>query len=128
VTVSTVPYVPRPLPEDPRERRARNRALAVYLLFGAGFFVGVTFLIGVILAYVAREDAPPWLATHFTFQIRTFWLSLFWGVVGFVSAWLVIGLAFLAWGFVLTLGRTIRGFLRLNEDRPIDKPESWSFG
>lgn len=124
----SVPYVPRRPPEDPRERRARKYALAVYLLYGAGFFVGVTFLIGVVLAYYARDGAPPWLATHFTFQIRTFWLSILWGVVGFVSAWLVVGLAFLAWGFVLTLGRTIKGFLRLNEDRPIDNPESWYFG
>ncbi len=128
MTGGPVPHVPRRLEEDPQERRARNYALAVYLLYGAGFFVGLTFLIGVILAYVARDGAPPWLATHFTFQIRTFWLSIFWGVLGLVSAWLLVGLAFLAWAFILTLGRTIRGFVRLNEDRPIDNPRSWYFG
>ncbi len=124
----SLPHVPRRLAEDPQERRARRYALAVYLLYGAGFFVGLTFLLGVVLAYVARDQAPPWLATHFTFQIRTFWLSILWCVVGLVSAWLLVGLAFLAWAFILTLGRTIKGLVRLNEDRPIDNPESWSFG
>lgn len=128
MTGGPVLHVPRRLEEDPQERRARNYALAVYLLYGTGFFVGVTFLIGVILAHVARDGAPPWLASHFTFQIRTFWLSLLWGVVGLVSAWLLVGLAFLAWSFILTLGRTIKGFVRLNEDRPIDNPRSWYFG
>lgn len=128
MTEGSVPLVPRRPEQDPQERRARNYALAVYLLYGTGFFVGLTFLIGVILAYVARDGAPPWLASHFTFQIRTFWLSLFWGVLGLVSAWLLVGLAFLAWGFILTLGRTISGFVRLNQDRPIDDPQSWYFG
>ena len=128
MTEGSVSLVPRRPEQDPQERRARNYALAVYLLYGTGFFVGLTFLIGVILAYVARDGAPPWLASHFTFQIRTFWLSLFWGVLGLVSAWLLVGLAFLAWGFILTLGRTIKGFVRLNEDRPIDDPQSWYFG
>lgn len=45
-----------------------------------------------------------------------------------LTAWLLVGFLFLAWGFVFVLVRTVKGFLRLNDDRPIENPESWTFG
>ncbi|MFQ3623538.1 MAG: DUF4870 domain-containing protein [Acetobacteraceae bacterium] len=128
MNVGSVPASRGSLPPDERERRARTVALAVYVLYGLGFFTGLAFIAGVIVAYLKRDEAPPWLRTHFTFQIRTFWFSLLWGLIGFVTTWLLVGFLVLAFGFLLTLARTIKGFLRLNEDRPIDDPESWFLG
>jgi uncharacterized membrane protein len=116
------------LPPNDAERRSRNVVLAVYILYGAGFVTGLAFIVGLVIAYLKRDEAPPWLRTHFTFQIRTFWISLLWGVVGVLTAWLLVGLAFLAFGFLLTLARTVKGFLRLNDDKPINDPESWLLG
>ncbi len=116
------------LPPNDAERRARTLVLTVYILYGAGFITGLAFIVGVVIAHLKRDEAPPWLRTHFTFQIRTFWISLLWGVVGVLTAWLLIGFLFLAWGFVFVLVRTVKGFLRLNDDRPIEQPESWTFG
>ncbi|MXZ09042.1 MAG: hypothetical protein F4Y79_06295, partial [Gemmatimonadetes bacterium] len=48
-------------------------AKIVYILYLAELVVGITGLIGVIMAYVNRSDAPEWLASHYRFQIRTFW-------------------------------------------------------
>lgn len=55
---------------------ARNLALVNYgLLFAASFFAGVPALIAVIIAYVQRDDAPPRIRSHHTFQIRIFWVA-----------------------------------------------------
>lgn len=116
------------VPPNDAERRARNLVLAVYILYGAGFITGLAFIVGVVIAHLKRDEAPPWLRTHFTFQIRTFWISLLWGVVGVLTAWLLVGFLVLAWGFVFVLVRTVKGFLRLNDGRPIEQPESWTFG
>lgn len=116
------------VPPNDAGRRARNLALAVYILYGVGFITGLAFVIGVVIAHLKRDEAPPWLRTHFTFQIRTFWISLLWGVVGVLSAWLLVGFLFLAWAFALVLVRTVKGFLRLYDGLPIEQPESWTFG
>jgi uncharacterized membrane protein len=116
------------LPPDDAERRARTLALAVYILYGLGLITGLAFIVGVMIAHLKRDAAPPWLRTHFTFQIRTFWISLLWGLVGVLSAWLLVGYVFLAWGFVFVLVRTVKGFLRLYDNQPIENPESWGFG
>lgn len=83
-------------------------------------------LIGVIIAYLKRQDAYGTLwETHFTFIIRTFWM----GVVGIVVAALTsfIGIGILL-GFVVALWwlvRSIVGLLRAIDDRPILNPETW---
>lgn len=116
------------LPPNDAERRSRTIVLAVYVLYGAGFITGLAFLVGVIVAHIKRDEAPPWLRTHLTYQIRTFWIGLLWSLAGVLTAWLLIGFLFLAWSFVFVLVRTVKGFLRLNDDRPIENPESWTFG
>lgn len=55
---------------------ARNIALVNYgLLFAAVFFAGVPALIAVIIAYAQRDEASPILRSHYSFQIRTFWVA-----------------------------------------------------
>ena len=59
----------------PREA-ARNLALMNYgLLFAAFFFAGVPALVAVIVAYTQRDSAAEPGRSHFTFQIRCFWVS-----------------------------------------------------
>lgn len=50
--------------------------MAVYILYLVGFLAGITALVGLVLAYVNRSDASAWLQSHYTFQIRTFWIGL----------------------------------------------------
>jgi uncharacterized membrane protein len=33
---------------------------------------GITGVIGVVMAYINKDDAAEWLKTHYQFQIRTF--------------------------------------------------------
>jgi uncharacterized membrane protein len=90
------------------------------------FLFGWPSLIAVVLNYVKRGDVRgTWLASHFRWQIRTFWYGLLWVAlcvlfivltlgIGFVIAWIPLGIVGL-W-FVY---RILRGWLALNERRPM---------
>jgi uncharacterized membrane protein len=103
-------------------------ALIIYILYFLGYFTVITAPIGVVMAHIQLETADPMLATHYRFQIRTFWIGLFYIVVGSVLSLIVIGFLILAWWFVWSLIRSIKGVLALNERRPIADPGSWLFG
>ncbi|HTO09965.1 MAG TPA: hypothetical protein VMQ51_00240 [Candidatus Binatia bacterium] len=89
------------------------------------FLIGWPSIIAVVLNYVYRgEVRGTWLASHFRWQIRTFWFGLLWVVLcgGFVLVTLGLGifvvglpLAALAIWFVY---RIARGWLRLLDRRP----------
>ena len=119
-------------------------ALLAYLMVGLGAItalvsaggvvvaaplVGLFGIIGVIVAYVKRDEAEgTWVASHLSWLIRTFWYSTFWGVVGgiiFVLLFIVflLGplLAFGIWGVtsLWVIYRVIRGYLLFKDSRPI---------
>src|SRR5690349_5490505 len=89
-------------------------ALIVYILYFLGYFTGITAIIGVIMAHVQVDTADPMLATHYRFQIRTFWIGLLYIVVGTVLSLIVIGAAVLLWWFIWSLVRNIKGVLALD--------------
>jgi uncharacterized membrane protein len=98
----------------------RRLAEVVYGLQAASMLVGVTLFAGVIINYLRREQAAgTWLESHFTWQIRTFWWSLVWCVVGIATAILIVGLAILAASAVWFVYRVVRGWTELNEGRPM---------
>jgi uncharacterized membrane protein len=104
-------------------------ALIVYILYLVSYVTGgLTALVGVIIAHVQVDNADPMLASHYRFQIRTFWIGLFYIVVGFILAWVFIGLVVWLWWFIWSIIRIIKGLLLLNENRPIANPASWLFG
>lgn len=103
-------------------------ALIVYVLYFVAYFTGITGLIGVIIAHVKVDDPDPMVASHYRFQIRTFWISVLCLIVGIVLAWVLVGFLVLAWWFTWSMIRNIKGILALNENRPIANPTSWMFG
>ena len=88
------------------------------------FLFGWPSIIAVIINYVKRSDVRgTWLESHFTWQIRTFWLALLWAViVAVVSlplAFILVGIGTWVAG-MLVLGvwaiyRIARGWLRLKD-------------
>ncbi len=106
----------------------RGLAFAVYILYFVGYLTGITSIIGVTIAYFQQYSASPELASHYTFQVRTFWIGVIFLVVGgllFVSG---IGVLFLVAGFFWSLIRNVKGVLALNRNEPIANPNSWVFG
>jgi uncharacterized membrane protein len=103
-------------------------ALVVYILYLVAYVVGVTAVVGVIIAHIQVGSADPVLASHYRFQIRTFWVGLLYLVVGGILMLVVVGFLVWAWWFIWSLVRNIKGLIALNEKRPILKPTSWLFG
>ena len=103
-------------------------ALIVYVLYCAGFFTGISALIGVIIAYVKVGETDPVLQSHYLFQIRTFWIGLLYLVIGIPLCLVIIGIPILIWSMVWTLVRVVKGIIALNEGKPIANPRSWMFG
>ena len=117
-----------PTPSPPAIVPNTSIALLVYILYFVGYFTGITAIIGVIIAHIQVRTADPLLASHYRFQIRTFWIGLLYLVIGTILSFVLIGYALLAWWFVWSLIRNIKGVLALNEYRPIANPASWMFG
>ena len=104
----------------PAEGSLRRLAEVVYGLQAASLLVGVTIFAGVIINYLRRKQAAgTWLESHFTWQIRTFWWSLAWCVLGVATAVLLVGLVILAASAVWFVYRIARGWTELNEGRPM---------
>jgi len=105
-----------------------SMALIVYILYFVAYFVGITAIIGVIIAHVQKGSGDPLLDSHYDFQIRTFWVGILYLIIGGILVWILVGFLVWAWWFIWSLIRNIKGILALNENRPIANPTSWMFG
>jgi len=95
--------------------------LVVYVLQALGYLTGgLTAIAAIIVNYIKKEDAAGTLyESHFTWQIRTFWWGLLWGVVGFVLMFVVVG--FFVWvaAWIWMIYRVVKGWLKLTENQPV---------
>lgn len=110
---------------DARLDSLRKLTHILYALYAIFWLTGgVTALIAIVINYVKRDDAAGTLyASHFAWQIRSFWWSVAWTVLGGVLFATVIGmpLAFAVWGIlsVWILYRIVKGWLYLNDSKPM---------
>ncbi len=110
---------------DAAEGRTAN---LIYILYLLSLIFGVTSLVGVIMAYVNRGDAPEWVQSHYRFQIRSFWIGLLLGVIGAVTAVFVVGILILVFLFVWWIARCVKGMRYISEGSAHPDPASWMFG
>jgi uncharacterized membrane protein len=102
------------------ERSLKQLTMVVYLLQALGFFVGITWLVAVIINYVKRDEVKgTWLESHFRWQIRTFWWGLLWGAIGTVLVLVVVGWLVLAADTIWIIYRIVKGWLYLNDNKAI---------
>jgi uncharacterized membrane protein len=98
----------------------KNITTAVYALQAAGFFVGITWIVAVVINYVKKEEvAGTWLESHCRWQIRTFWFGLLWGVLGCLLFVVVVGMVILFANAVWIVYRIVKGWLNLNDNKPM---------
>ena len=100
-------------------------ALIVYICYLATFVVGVSGVVGLVLAYINRDTAADWLKSHYTFQIRTFWIGLAFSFVSFVLCFLLIGFPLLFATFVWFVVRCALGIDKLLKREAYPNPASW---
>jgi uncharacterized membrane protein len=104
-----------------QELANKNITQIIYGLYAAAIIVGVTYFVGIVLNYVKRDDVRgTWLESHFTWQIRTFWYSILWFVIG-IPLMFALGLGFIVWiiSGIWYIYRIVKGWLRLNEGKPM---------
>ncbi|MGS5089623.1 DUF4870 family protein [Hydrogenophaga sp. A37] len=98
----------------------KTLTMVIYALYASSILVGVTILVAIVMNYVKRDDvAGTWLESHFRWQIRTFWFGLLWSVLGVLSLVVVVGFAVLFANLVWFIYRIVKGWIRLNEGRPM---------
>lgn len=116
-----------------------------YLLYTLSFFTaGILWIVPIIMNYARRGDAKDsWLATHFDWQIKTFWYSIVFGVMGLIvmfiglgslgigvfaesshvaiggSGMTIIGGLIFALSIIWHIYRIIRGWIALSDKRPV---------
>ncbi|MEN3167278.1 hypothetical protein [Gluconobacter sp. OJB] len=116
-------------------RSGRDLVLLIYALYVAGFFTGVTALIGVMIAHKSRRSATGLTRTQLDWQVRMFWYgALALTVIGTIHVMVAglgaitggLGLVFmvvpwgltLAWG-ILTAWAIARGVHAALLNRPV---------
>ena len=68
------------MPANEVANSGADMAQIIYILYLVGYAVPATALAGMFLATINRKTAAPWVASHMTFQLRTFWIGLFPGL------------------------------------------------
>ena len=96
-----------------------------YALLAASLFVGpLASIIAVIIAYVKRDDvADARLASHFRWQIRTFWFALLWAAIGVALLIAAIGVAVYLAAEIWLIYRVVKGWLYLNDGKAMYAPK-----
>lgn len=95
-------------------------AMIIYGLYAASLIVGITWLVAIIMNYVKKDDVRnTWLESHYRWQIRTFWFSLLWAVVGMITLLIFIGWLVLFANLIWFIYRIVVGWLNLADNKPM---------
>ena len=101
-------------------KAAKTLTSVIYALYAAAFFFGITAIVAIIINYVKKEDvAGTFIESHFRWQIRTFWYGLLWGILGTISVVIIVGWFVLLADGVWIIYRLVKGWLRLNDNKPM---------
>ncbi len=135
----------RPLLTEQKRRSLVTYNHLTYLLYIASYFTaGILWILPIVMNYAKRREADgTWLATHFDWQIKTFWYSIVFFVIGSMlmlfalgglgvsvmadSGHLAIGsivltglgIMIIAFTFIWHLYRIVRGWIALTDNRPV---------
>ncbi|AJK44877.1 hypothetical protein BGL_1c03340 [Burkholderia plantarii] len=120
------PAYPGAAPAGSRDGSLRTLTHVLYALYAVHWLTGgITGLIAIIINYVKRPDVVGTrYQQHFEWQIRTFWRALILYLIGVMLSFVVVGFFVLGATWVWTLYRIIKGWLFLNDDKPLD-PKAW---
>lgn len=102
-------------------------AKVIYILYLVSIVVGITAIVGVIMAYVNKADAPRWVQSHYHFQIRTFWIGVLYSVVGWMTAPFLIGYLIFLFVLVWLIMRCVKGMGWAEKGKAVENVETWMF-
>lgn len=130
--------------DDKRRSLVTYNHITYFLYVVSYFTAGLLWIVPIVMNYAKRHDADgTWLATHFDWQIKTFWYSIVFFAIGIVlivfalggfgvgvmadsnniaigSVLLTgLGLLIMVFTFIWHLYRIIRGWIALTDKRPV---------
>lgn len=98
----------------------KNLALFGYILQALGVVTGVAALAGLILNYIKRNEVQgTFVASHFTWQIKTFWYTVLGMFIGFILSIIGIGVIIIFLVGIWYIYRIVKGWLALNDGREL---------
>lgn len=98
----------------------KGTATLVYALYALSFLLGITYIVGVIVAHLRKGSAVgSYVQSHFSYQIRTFWWSFLWLVVGIATVAFIVGYFILIANAIWIIYRIVKGWMRLSEKSAI---------
>lgn len=106
-------------PDGARTDTLRLSAIAVYVLYLLALPLGITAIVGVIMAYACRTDAlgTPF-ESHFDNAIVTFWVFFVCMLAVVPLCFVLVGLPLLGALYVWMIYRTVKGIVRVWDLRP----------
>lgn len=111
--------------EDGWFNPGRLNAQLVYCLYLISFVVGITGIVGLIMAYVNRGKGPAWVDSHYTYAIRTFWIGLLYALIASVLMLVAIGVILIFAVAIWIVIRCVIGLQKASAGQPVEKPDSW---
>ncbi|ODT36607.1 MAG: hypothetical protein ABS55_05695 [Lautropia sp. SCN 70-15] len=107
--------------DDIRTEQARKLATICYALYAISCIIGITAIAAIIINYLKRDDvAGTWVASHFEWQIKTFWYTLVGAFVSWLLMFILIGFPMLLAVGVWAIYRIVKGWLALNDGKAVD--------
>jgi uncharacterized membrane protein len=103
-----------------------DNAKLIYILYLASALVGVTALVGLVMAYLNRGQARgTWAESHYTYQIRTFWIGLLYALISALLMLVGIGFLLIIAVAIWAIVRCIRGLQWAAAGNPVPDPQTW---
>jgi uncharacterized membrane protein len=107
-------------PTDDKLASLKTLSAVIYGLYALALFAGITAIVAIVLNYIKLDDARgTWLESHFRWQIRTFWWSVVWFVLGALTWIILIGWVVLGVASIWFIYRIAKGWLNLNDGKPM---------
>jgi uncharacterized membrane protein len=108
------------------DEKLRGTVLVINILYAAACVIGVSAIVGVVLAYIRRDDAQSTIwEGHLIYAIRTFWIGFALMAIGGLLSIIGIGLIILGLGFIWYVIRVVKGFVAWSDAKPIANPRGF---
>lgn len=113
-----------PVTED---TAAKKVAYGIYTLYLASTALPTLLVVGIILAYVFRNDAKVILISHYQYLIRTFWIGLLYFGISVALIPALVGMALIPICIIWWVIRIAIGLKSLMHNEAITNPKTWVF-
>lgn len=115
---------PEPRQTDRWLEPGKTNLQVIYILYLASFFIGVSGIVGIVLAHLNQGKSAPWIESHYTWAIRTFWFGLLGSFVSFILMFVLIGWLTIFLVAIWAIVRVVIGLQKLGRNEPIGNPQS----